>query len=208
MSSAAARVLELFLQTPKQGVTGVTHVTGRLVTSESSAVTTVTPVTYQKQVAEERDVTGAQSGGVTPEQIETSFQERAAIIEYDGGTPRLWAEALARLDTGNPPSDVPLPRWRRFIDDCGRFLDQGWASRAKALGLGPLDLFGCDRERPFARIDHLGLLWLIKDGSIVELHRDRALFKTPGALSKPTGADPLKSAKLSLLGSLRLKTSR
>ena len=85
--------------------------------------------------------------------------------------PRAWAEGLARLDPNNPPGDVPPRRWLRFIDDCGRFLDDGWASRAAELGWGPLDLFGCDRERPFGRVDHLGLLWLLKGCAIVELHR-------------------------------------
>jgi hypothetical protein len=46
-------------------------------------------------------------------------EERAAIAEYDGGAPRAWAEALARLDPNKPPSDVPPQRWLRFIDDCG-----------------------------------------------------------------------------------------
>ena len=105
-------------------------------------------------------------------------EERAAIVEYDGGAPRAWAEALARLDPNKPPGDVPPRRWLRFIDDCGRFLDGGWAARAAALGWGPLDLFGCDRERPFARVDHLGLLWLVNGGTVVELHRDRAILET------------------------------
>lgn len=105
-------------------------------------------------------------------------EERAAIAEYDGGAPRAWAEALARLDPNKPPGDVPPRRWLRFVDDCGRFLDGGWAARAAAFGWGPLDLFGCDRERPFARVDHLGLLWLLNGGSVVELHRDRAILET------------------------------
>jgi hypothetical protein len=75
-------------------------------------------------------------------------EERAAIIEYDGGAPRDWAEALARLDPNKPPQHVPLHRWLRFIDDCGRFLDGGWADKAAALGWGPLDLFGCNPRRP------------------------------------------------------------
>jgi hypothetical protein len=104
-------------------------------------------------------------------------EERAAIVEYDGGAPRAWAEALARLDPSNPPGDVPPRRWLRFIDDCGRFLDGGWAARAVSFGWGPLDLFGCDRERPFARIDRLGLLWLLSGGAVVELHRDRAVIQ-------------------------------
>ena len=105
-------------------------------------------------------------------------EERAAIAEYDGGAPRAWAEALARLDPNKPPRDVPPRRWLSFVDDCGCFLDGGWAARAAAFGWGPLDLFGCDRVRPFARVDHLGLLWLLNGASVVELHRDRAILET------------------------------
>jgi hypothetical protein len=49
---------------------------------------------------------------------------------------------------------------------------------AAELGWGPLDLFGCDRERPFDRIDELGLLWMLKGGTVVELHRNRAILQT------------------------------
>jgi hypothetical protein len=105
-------------------------------------------------------------------------EERAAFVEYDGGAPRAWAEALSRLDPASPPGDVPPRRWMRFIDDCGRFLDGEWALRAADYGWGPLDLFGCDRERPFARIDHLGLLWLLKGGTIIELQHNQAIIKT------------------------------
>ena len=93
-------------------------------------------------------------------------EERAAIIEFDGGVPRAWAEALARLDPDKPPKHVPPQRWLRFIDDCGRFLDGGWADRAAALGWGPLQLFGCDRKRPFY-IPHRGLLWEVNGGRLV-----------------------------------------
>src|SRR5262249_41148743 len=90
-----------------------------------------------------------------------AHDERAAILDHDGAPPRAWAEGFARLDLSKPPADVPPKRWLRFIDDYGRFLDGGWAARAAALGWGPLDLFGCDRERPFADVDHQGLLWLL-----------------------------------------------
>jgi len=110
------------------------------------------------------------------------FAERAAIIEYEAGAPRPWAEALARLDPDLPPADVPLKRWQRFIDDCSRFLDCGWAARAKELGWTPLDLFGCDRERPFARIDRLGLLWLVNGDRLVALTADAAAIETRGGV--------------------------
>jgi hypothetical protein len=101
-------------------------------------------------------------------------EERAAIIEYDGSARRPWAEVLARLEPAKPPHDVPLARWEQFIDDCGRFHDQGWANRAEAFGWEPLDLFGCDRERPLARYDNMGLLWIIQGRKLSGTHgRDR-----------------------------------
>jgi hypothetical protein len=102
-------------------------------------------------------------------------EERAAIAEFDGGASRTWAEALARLDPSKPPSDVPAKRWLGFIDDCGRFLDAGWAECAADIGWEPLDLFGCDRERPIARTEKMGLLWLINGGTVMELSRDCAI---------------------------------
>jgi hypothetical protein len=74
--------------------------------------------------------------------------------------------------------DVPMTRWRQFISDCGRFLDSGWANRAEALGWGPLELFGCDRERPLARYDHMGLLWIIQGRKLVALTANTATLDT------------------------------
>ena len=105
-------------------------------------------------------------------------EERAAIVEYDGGAPRPWAEALARLDPARVPPTIPEERWAQFIDDCGRFLDQGWATRANGLGWGPLDLFGCDRERPPADNDHAGLLWRVEGGKLVVMSAYAAIIET------------------------------
>lgn len=110
-------------------------------------------------------------------------EERAAVVEYDGGAPRNWAEALARLDPSKPPSNVSLDRWQRFIDDCGHFLDGGWAARAAAFEWGPLHLFGCDRKRPYYG-PHRGLLWEVNGGRLVELHRDRAIIEIKGGSAR------------------------
>ena len=60
------------------------------------------------------------------------------------------------------------------------FSINGWAARAEALGWGPLDMFGCDRERPLGRTDHAGgLLWLLKGGNLVELAANMAALETP-----------------------------
>jgi hypothetical protein len=95
------------------------------------------------------------TGGVADE------EQPAAIVELDSDIPRAWAEGFARLHPDRPLGDVPTKRWQQFIDDIGLFLDAGWAEKAAVLGWGPLDLFGCDWDRPFARIDHAGLLWLL-----------------------------------------------
>ena len=124
--------------------------------------------------------------------------ERAAIAEFDGGAPRAWAEAVARLDPNSPPGDVPPRRWLRFIDDCGRFLDGGWAERVTAFGWGPLDLFGCDRERPFVRRDHKGLLWLLDGGTVRELHRDRAIVETTGGALQTYRRRPVEVGRVVL----------
>jgi hypothetical protein len=111
-----------------------------------------------------------------------AHDERASIIEHDGGAPREWAEALARLDPASPPGDVPPKRWVQFIDDCGHFIDSGWAERAAELGWTPFDLFGCDRFKPFARVDRCGLLWLLDRGQLRILTADTAVInKANGA---------------------------
>ena len=79
MSNAARRVLELFLQTPKHGVTGVTGVTRPFVTPKKPMVTPVTPVTYEKQPSPGEGVTGVTAA--PPLGIETIASE-ARIIEW------------------------------------------------------------------------------------------------------------------------------
>ena len=104
-------------------------------------------------------------------------EERAAIVEHDGSIPREWAEGFARLDPDRPPGDVPLKRWQRFVDDVGLFLDGPFCAVAAALGWGPLDLFGCDRDRPFARIDQAGLLWLLDGNKLVAMTENTATIE-------------------------------
>jgi hypothetical protein len=105
-------------------------------------------------------------------------EERAAIAEHDGGIPRAWAEGFARLDPDRPPGDVQPERWRQFVNDVGRFLDSPLCAAAAALGWRPYDLFGCDRDRPFARIDQAGLLWLLNGNRLMALTENTATIET------------------------------
>jgi hypothetical protein len=104
-------------------------------------------------------------------------EERSAIVEHDVGAPRTRAEAFARLDRDRPPGDVPAKRWQQFVDDLGLFLDSPFCAVAAALGWGTHDLFGCDRDRPFARIDQAGLLWLLDGGRLIALSENTATIE-------------------------------
>jgi hypothetical protein len=73
---------------------------------------------------------------------------------------------------------VPLRRWQQFIDDVGRFLDSGFAEKASAFGWEAFDIFGCDRDRPFARIDQQGSCWLIAGNRLVDLSENTAIIQT------------------------------
>lgn len=167
MSEAVARVLELFRQESRRGVTGVTHVTERQVTPKNSMVTLVTPVTCQNI---------SPSGGHVTKQAGVDFDahdvdERAAVAIYDGGIPEVYAEAFARLQIAQPIG-VHYHQWLRAIDDAGRFLDQ-WGSEAERLQWSADNLFKT-REAPSA-IPTLsdnytaGLCWLLQGTDVYAL---------------------------------------
>jgi hypothetical protein len=105
--------------------------------------------------------------------------ERTAIAEHGAGVPRAWAEGFARLDPDQPPGDVPARHWQRFVDDVALFLNSPFCAVAIALGWGSHDLFGCDRDRPFARVDQAGLLWLLDGNKLVMLTEGAATIETP-----------------------------
>jgi hypothetical protein len=102
-------------------------------------------------------------------------EERAAIIEHDGGAPRAWADAFARLHPDRPPPDVSYRQWRQFVDDCGLFIDR-WAVKSGALGWIPEHLFGWETCRPFPLAAmHIGLGWRIDGGTVVVLTENAAV---------------------------------
>jgi hypothetical protein len=104
-------------------------------------------------------------------------EECAAIVEHDGNIPRAWAEGFARMHPDRPPDDVPLRRWQQFVDDVGRFLDSSFCAVAAALGWGPLDLFGCDRDRLFPHTDPCGLLWHLNGDRLIALSENTATIE-------------------------------
>jgi hypothetical protein len=105
-------------------------------------------------------------------------EEHTGIDQYNSDIPRAWAEGFAQLDPNRPRGDVSPKRWRQYVDDCARFLDDGWAGKAAAFGWGQHDLFGCSREPPFPRIDHAGLLWFLNGNRLLALSETTATIET------------------------------
>jgi len=144
------------------GVHGGKHTATQTATAGSPST-----VTSRPQRADARaDVAGDVDGG-------GAWDKRAAIVEYEAGAPREWAEGLATLETSGPPSAWPPAEWRQVVHDAGVFLDD-WGRQAAALGWTVGDIFGCCRRAPRARLDALGLVALVRGGRVVALTADTA----------------------------------
>jgi hypothetical protein len=72
-----------------------------------------------------------------------------------------------------PPSGFSPERWQRIVDAAGSFLDR-WASEAIVCGWSDLNVFGCDRDRPDARFDCMGLLLLLDRWDVVGIDESGA----------------------------------
>jgi len=103
-----------------------------------------------------------------------AFEERAAIIEYDGGIPREWAEGFAKLCTMPCPPAYRPQRWMRLIDDAGHFVDN-WAPVAKKFGWTTEQVFGVDATAPEACHASRGLISLLDGRRIIEMYADRVV---------------------------------
>jgi hypothetical protein len=88
------------------------------------------------------------------------------------------AISQVNLDRRRPVGDVPPARWSQFVADAEALIAGGWATQARALGWAVFDLFGCDPDRPFARIDQQGLCWLLNGRKVIALTATAATIET------------------------------
>jgi hypothetical protein len=94
-----------------------------------------------------------------------SWQARAASLEA-AGLPPDWAEPLARLLCGGPPSGFEPHRWASAVEGASIFAEQ-WAAQAFALGWSTQETLGLDDVAPGRRHDKKGLALLLPDGKRV-----------------------------------------
>jgi hypothetical protein len=125
------------------------------------------------------------------------LDERAAIVEYDAGVPRAWAEGFAALSTMPAPPGFLPDRWARIVDAAGVFIDR-WASTAAACGWSDLDIFGCDLGSPDRRFDCMGLVLLLDRVEVVGIDQDGADLVTQTGSGQRYRRRPLPPDTVSL----------
>ena len=79
-----------------------------------------------------------------------------------------------------PPGDFPSRRWDQLRRDVADFLASPWAEEAARLGWTEVDLFGVDADRPYTRIDGLGLVPALDGSKIIALSAEGAILEAPG----------------------------
>ena len=90
--------------------------------------------------------------------------------------PEEWHKGIARLHPDHPSLEVPAKCWWQFIDDARRLLGDGTIAQAVELGWDALDLFGCDIGAPHARVDQMGLVWLVAGSRVLSVSSSAAVI--------------------------------
>jgi hypothetical protein len=106
------------------------------------------------------------------------FAKPTAPVEHRANAPEDWAEGFARLNVTRPSRGFTHAEWEQLLDDGGRFLEDGWATKAAEAGWSILDVFGVHPIAPNARYDAMGLIPLLRGGAIVDIRSDRAAIKS------------------------------
>ena len=76
-----------------------------------------------------------------------------------------------------PPGDFPARRWDQLRRDVAAFLASPWPAEAARLGWTDLDMFGVDADRPYTRIDGLGLVPALDGCKIIALSAEGAVLE-------------------------------
>ena len=81
--------------------------------------------------------------------------------------PDVYQKAMVAIEAACP-NGVPVERWQRALADAGSFFAL-WGDTAERLGWTADDLFGLHPTAPLSRMDCMGLVWLLKGQSVVQL---------------------------------------
>ena len=107
---------------------------------------------------------------------------RVVLLHVPPGVPEAWVQGVADLLAMAPPASYSDAQWQVLREDAYRFL-RGHAARAHKLGWTALDLFGAHPEKPWARLDCMGLVPLLNGAKVVVLLKDQAVIEKPSTRS-------------------------
>ena len=91
----------------------------------------------------------------------------ASAGDFASDIPAPYAQQLRALQTACP-AEVPRDRWRLCLDDARAFFPR-LGRQAHKLGWTAADLFGLHPTAPLARHDEMGLLWMLRGQTVVDL---------------------------------------
>ena len=103
----------------------------------------------------------------------------AALATASPSIPQEWLDGVSKL-LGTPhPEGMAPESWMLFLASCDAFMAGTWPGKAASMGWDAHHLFGCDGLRPGARVDRMGLLWLLRGGRIAALTSESAAIEMP-----------------------------
>jgi hypothetical protein len=108
----------------------------------------------------------------------TTHSEEGRTTRIFEDKPAGWYAILEELKLMSAPEWVGAVRWSEMIDDADAFLSS-WASAAHDLGWTALNLFGAHEVAPGSRYDVMGLVPLLRRGSVVALTEQTATIRRP-----------------------------
>ncbi len=182
----------------KQEVTGKVTKAHRAHRKMNTSTKSVEPpseavATTATKLAFEPEMSRPSPGQISPPDPD-AFEERSAIIEYDGGLPRQEAETLAAQeqgydDTGSLHGEIAqrwatelglLAKLRAVSPDSAKalksaraFISEGWALQAARLGWDEVELFGVCPRAPWQRLDRKGAAF---GGAVQAITQDSMIY--------------------------------
>ena len=97
-------------------------------------------------------------------------------IDFSGS----FADAIEMTRTRGKPKEIREPRWNAIVRRLGVLVDEENHHLLKMIeyGWSLQDVFGCHQFAPEMRFDSMGLLMLLTNSRIAEVHPERALLKS------------------------------
>ena len=116
----------------------------------------------------------------------------AALAAASFETPQEWRDGVSKLLGTPPPEGMAPESWMLFLASCDAFMATPWPGQAASMGWTAYNLFGCDGLKPVARVDRMGLLWLLRGGRIVALTSGTAVIEMPSGSRLTYRTNPIR----------------